>query len=145
MHETHLKEMKENQNNSMDNKNNTNYNYYSSNYINGNNANRNDTYSSKRTSRQNIEEMAEIDIKNSLEGIKFFIKRNNFNLFQLMSENAMENNKDYITKNNLLMCLQKFNIDINDDQLTRLLIKYDLFKNYSSVPINEFSKLLIES
>ena len=145
MPETHLKEMKENQNNSMDNKNNTNYNYYSSNYINGNNANRNDTYSSKRTSRQNIEEMAEIDIKNSLEGIKFFIKRNNFNLFQLMSENAMENNKDYITKNNLLMCLQKFNIDINDDQLTRLLIKYDLFKNYSSVPINEFSKLLIES
>ena len=123
MPETHLKEMKENQNNSMDNKNNTNYNYYSSNYINGNNANRNDTYSSKRTSRQNIEEMAEIDIKNSLEGIKFFIKRNNFNLFQLMSENAMENNKDYITKNNLLMCLQKFNIDINDDQLTRLLIK----------------------
>ena len=145
MPETHLKEMKENQNNSMDNKNNTNYNYYSSNHINGNNANRNDTYSSKRTSRQNIEEMAEIDIKNSLEGIKFFIKRNNFNLFQLMSENAMENNKDYITKNNLLMCLQKFNIDINDDQLTRLLIKYDLFKNYSSVPINEFSKLLIES
>ena len=145
MPETHLKEMKENQNNSMDNKNNINYNYYSNNYINGNNANRNDTYSSKRTSRQNIEEMAEIDIKNSLEGIKFFIKRNNFNLFQLMSENAMENNKDYITKNNLLMCLQKFNIDINDDQLTRLLIKYDLFKNYSSVPINEFSKLLIES
>ena len=145
MPETHLKEMKENQNNSMDNKNNTNYNYYSNNYINGNNANRNDTYSSKRTSRQNIEEMAEIDIKNSLEGIKFFIKRNNFNLFQLMSENAMENNKDYITKNNLLMCLQKFNIDISDDQLTRLLIKYDLFKNYSSVPINEFSKLLIES
>ena len=148
MPETHLKEMKENQNNSTDNKfniTNDNYNYSNNNYINRNNVNKNETYGSKRTSRQNIEEMAEIDIKNSLEGIKFFIKRNNFNLFQLMSENSMENNKDYITKNNLLMCLQKFNIDINDDQLTRLLIKYDLFKNYNYVPINEFSKLLIET
>ena len=89
--------------------------------------------------------MAEIDIKNSLEGIKFNIRRNNYNLFQLMSENAMENNKEHITKNNLLNCLQKLNIDITDEQLTRLLIKYDLFINYSSVPINEFSKLLIEN
>ena len=59
-----------------------------------------------------------------------------------MSENAMEKNKDYITKNNLLSCLQKINIDITDEQLTRLLIKYDLFKDYNYIPINEFSKLL---
>jgi hypothetical protein len=144
--ETHLKEMKEKQNNTEDNKN--NINNYSNLFINGNKSNYNENYSninSKRTSRYNIEEMAEIDIKNSIEGIKFYVKRNNFNLFQLLSENAMENNKDYITKNNLLLCLQKLNIDINDDQLTRLLIKYDLFKNYNYVPINEFSKLLIES
>ena len=144
--ETHLKEMKEKQNNTEDNKN--NINNYSNLFINGNKSNYNENYSninSKRTSRYNIEEMAEIDIKNSIEGIKFYVKRNNFNLFQLLSENAIENNKDYITKNNLLLCLQKLNIDINDDQLTRLLIKYDLFKNYNYVPINEFSKLLIES
>ena len=163
MPETHFKEIKEKQNNSTDNKN--NINSYNNNFINGNKINDNYNYNynyssiynynnkynnysndySKRTSRYNIEEMAEMDIKNSMEGIKFFVKRNNFNLFQLLSENAMENNKDYITKNNLLLCLQKLNIDINDDQLTRLLIKYDLFKNYNYVPINEFSKLLIES
>ena len=45
----------------------------------------------------------------------------------------------------LLMCLQKLKIDINDEQLTRLLIKYDIFKNYNSVPIYEFSKLLTDS
>ena len=134
-------------------------NYYSSNYMNnGNNIfNNNYSYSnysknfnniysnnnySKRSSKHNIEEMAEMDIKNSIEGIKYFAKRNNFNLFQLLSENAIENNKEFITKDNLLACLQKLNIDIDDDKLTRLLIKYDLFKNYNSVPINEFSKLL---
>ena len=135
----HLKEMKEQQNYSTDNKNN---NFTNSKYLN------NDNYSnnySKRTSRQNIEEMAEIEIRNSLEGIKFHIRRNNFNLFQLMSEKAMDNNKEEITKNNLLNCLKQLNIDINDEQLTRLLIKYDLFKNYNSVPIKEFSKLLIEN
>ena len=135
----HLKEMKEQQNYSTDNKNN---NFTNSKYLN------NDNYSnnySKRTSRQNIEEMAEIEIRNSLEGIKFHIRKNNFNLFQLMSEKAMDNNKEEITKNNLLNCLKQLNIDINDEQLTRLLIKYDLFKNYNSVPIKEFSKLLIEN
>ena len=145
----HLKEMKEKQNYSTENKN---HNFLNSKNFNGNNFNNNDNYSnnysnnySKRNSKQNIEDMAEIDIKNSLEGIKFNIRRNNYNLFQLMSENAMENNKEHITKNNLLNCLQKLNIDITDEQLTRLLIKYDLFINYSSVPINEFSKLLIEN
>ena len=170
--ESHLKEMKEKEkkNNSQENKNynskevkEINYfsrNYYSSNYINnGNNiVNNNYSYSnyskafsnnnysnnnySKSSSKHNIEEMAEMDIKNSIEGIKYFVKRNNFNLFQLLSENAIENNKEYITKDNLLACLQKLNIDIDDDKLTRLLIKYDLFKNYNSVPINEFSKLI---
>ena len=170
--ESHLKEMKEKEkkNNSQENKNynskevkEINYfsrNYYSSNYMNnGNNiVNNNYSYSnyskafsnnnysnnnySKSSSKHNIEEMAEMDIKNSIEGIKYFVKRNNFNLFQLLSENAIENNKDYITKDNLLACLQKLNIDIDDDKLTRLLIKYDLFKNYNSVPINEFSKLI---
>ena len=51
--------------------------------------------------------MAEIDIKNSIEGIKFFVRRNNFNLFQLLSENAIENDKDYITKNNFINVLTK--------------------------------------
>ena len=170
--ESHLKEMKEKEkkNNSQENKNynskevkEVNYfsrNYYSSNYMNnGNNiVNNNYSYSnyskafsnnnysnnnySKSSSKHNIEELAEMDIKNSIEGIKYFVKRNNFNLFQLLSENAIENNKEYITKDNLLACLQKLNIDIDDDKLTRLLIKYDLFKNYNSVPINEFSKLI---
>ena len=173
--ETHLKTLKENQNNSLDNNNisntnninkNTNYYnsniYYSNNGINNNNnmSNNNNTnynYSnnynnyynnsnfSKKNSRINIEEMAENDIKNSINGIKFFVKRNNFNLFQLLSENAMEKNREYITKNNLLECLKKLNIDISDEQLTRLLIKYDLFKNYSYVPINEFAKLLSDN
>ena len=141
MPEINLKEIKEKQNISNEKKNN-NFNYYSHNNINQNN---NDHYGndfSKKTSRHNIDELEEIDIKNSIEGIKFFVKRNNFNLFQLMSENAMEKNKDYITKNNLLSCLQKINIDITDEQLTRLLIKYDLFKDYNYIPINEFSKLL---
>ena len=121
--------------------NNYSYSNFSKNYNNNYNNYSNNNYS-KRSSKYNIEEMAEMDIKNSLEGIKYFVKRNNFNLFQLLSENSIENNKEYITKDNLLACLLKLNIDIDDDKLSRLLIKYDLFKNYNSVPINEFSKLL---
>ncbi len=134
--QNHLKNIKEKQNNSTE-KINNNINEINNDYY-GND------YSRKASSRHNIEEMVEFDVKNSIEGIKFFIKRNNYNLFQLMSENSIEKNNNYITKNDLLACLQKLKIDISDEQLTRLLIKYDLFKDYNYVPINEFSKLLFK-
>ena len=69
------------------------YNNYSKNFYYNNNNFSNNNYS-KRSSKHNIEEMAEMDIKNSLDGIKYFVKRNNFNLFQLLSENSIENNKE---------------------------------------------------
>ena len=123
MPEKHLKEFKEKQNN-----NELDYNEFD--------------YDSYMNRRKNIEEMAEIDIRNSIEGIKFVVRRNNLNLFQLLSENCMEKDKENITKDNLLACLHKINVNITDEQLVRLLLKYDLFKSFSYVPINEFSKLI---
>jgi hypothetical protein len=143
--EAHLKQIKERQNN-------TNY-LENNNQINSNNPNNdanigindNDDGDNYMKKRLNVHEMAEIDIKNSIEAIKFVVRRNNYNLFQLLSEKCMEKNKDYITKDNLLACLQKINIDISDEQLVRLLLKYDLFKIYDYVPINEFVKLLSDN
>ena len=91
----------------------------------------------------NKKEKEERDINNFLEEIKFFIKRNNFNMFQLLSENCIKDNKDFITKNNLLNCLQKINLDIDDEKLGKILMKYDLFKEFDSININDFLKLLI--
>ena len=91
----------------------------------------------------NKKEKEERDINNFLEEIKFFIKRNNFNMFQLLSENCIKDNKEFISKNNLLNCLQKINLDIDDDKLGKILMKYDLFKEFDSININDFLKLLI--
>lgn len=96
------------------------------------------TYKKRKT-----EEEAEREINNILEEIKFFIKRNNFNMFQLLSENCIKDNKDFITKNDLLNCLQRINPDIDDEKLGKILLKYDLFKEFDSININDFLKLLI--
>jgi hypothetical protein len=163
--ETHLKQFKEKQNRSMNRSINKSIDYNAN--ANTNNNNNPDTYHNSyndinnavslsrksneynnfsneinRSNRFNGEEMNDLDVKNSIDIIKYFVRKNNFNLYQLLSEKCMEKNKDYITKDNLLVCLHKINIDINDEQLTRLLIKYDLFENYSYVPINDFLKLL---
>ena len=91
----------------------------------------------------NKKEKEERDINNFLDEIKFFIKRNNFNMFQLLSENCIKDNKDLITKNNLLNCLQKINSDIDDEKLGKILMKYDLLKEFDSIDINDFLKLVI--
>jgi hypothetical protein len=163
--ETHLKQFKEKQNRSTNrsinksidynantnNNNNNNPDTYHNSYNDINNAvslsrksNEYNNFSNEinRSNRFNGEEMNDLDVKNSIDIIKYFVRKNNFNLYQLLSEKCMEKNKDYITKDNLLVCLHKINIDINDEQLTRLLIKHDLFENYSYVPINDFLKLL---
>ena len=64
-------------------------------------------------------------------------------MFQFLSENCIKDNKEFITKNNLLNCLQKINLDVDDEKLGKVLMKYDLFKDFDSININDFLKLLI--
>ena len=95
------------------------------------------------SNKKKLEEKDERDLNNFVEELKFFIKRNNFNMFQFLSENCIKDNKDFITKNNLLNCLQKINLDVDDEKLGKILMKYDLFKDFDSININDFLKLLI--
>ena len=97
------------------------------------------TYNKKRKS----EEESERSIHNILDEIKFFIKRNNFNMFQLLSENSIDDKKDFISKNNLLSCLQNMNLNIDEEKLDKMLLKYDLIKDSDSINIDDFLKLLI--
>ena len=95
------------------------------------------------SNKKKLEEKDERDLNNFVEELKFFIKRNNFNMFQFLSENCIKDNKDFITKNNLLNCLQKINLDVDDEKLGKILMKYELFKDFDSININDFLKLLI--
>ena len=104
---------------------------------NGINYNENYGFNNKKKSED------ERDLNNFVEELKFFIKRNNFNMFQFLSENCIKDNKEFITKNNLLNCLQKINLDVDDEKLGKVLMKYDLLKDFDSININDFLKLLI--
>ena len=108
---------------------------------NGININSNDNYGFNY--KKKLKEKDEQDLNNFIEELKFFIKRNNFNMFQFLSENCIQDNKDYISKNNLLNCLQKINLDVDDEKLGKILMKYDLFKDFDSININDFLRLLI--
>ena len=99
----------------------------------------NDLYNNKK---KNLEE-EERELNNFIEELKFFIKRNNFNMFQLLSENCIKDNKEFITRNNLLNCLQKINSEIDDEKLGKILTKYDLSKDFDNININDFIKILI--
>ncbi len=99
----------------------------------------NNTYNNKKM----LEEKTERDMINFLEEIKFFIKRNNLNMFQILSENCLKDNQELISKDNLLNCLQKINISVDDEKLGKFLMKYDLFKDFDSININDFLKLVI--
>ena len=99
----------------------------------------NDLYNNKK---KNLEE-EERELNNFIEELKFFIKRNNFNMFQLLSENCIKDNKEFITRNNLLNCLQKINSEIDDEKLGKILTKYDLYKDFDNININDFIKILI--
>ena len=101
---------------------------------NGINYNENYGFNNKKKSED------ERDLNNFVEELKFFIKRNNFNMFQFLSENCIKDNKEFITKNNLLNCLQKINLDVDDEKLGKILMKYDLFKDFDSININDFLK-----
>ena len=109
------------------NKNNLNNNY------------NNDIYDINK----NKEEYNDMEVYDFLNDMKIFIKRSNFNLFQLLSEKSDSENKENIKKDNLLMCLQKLNLDINDEKLTKVLNKYELFNDSDAVNINQFLKLVI--
>ena len=100
-------------------------------------------FTSTISNKKKFEEESERELNYFLEEIKFFIKRNNFNMFQLLSENCIKDNPDFISKNSLLNCLQKINIDIDDEKLGKILMKFDLFKDFDSININDFLKLLI--
>jgi Ca2+-binding EF-hand superfamily protein len=64
-------------------------------------------------------------------------------MFQLLSENCIKDNKEFITRNNLLNCLQKINSEIDDEKLGKILTKYDLYKDFDNININDFIKILI--
>ncbi len=64
-------------------------------------------------------------------------------MFQLLSENSIDDKKDFISKNNLLSCLQNMNLNIDEEKLDKMLLKYDLIKDSDSINIDDFLKLLI--
>ena len=111
--------------------------------INGLNTRSNFELNNSYNRRRKSEEETERSINNILDEIKFFIKRNNFNMFQLLSENSIKDNKDLISKNNLLNCLQNLNLNIDEEKFDKVLVKYDLIKESDSINIDDFLKLLI--
>ena len=111
--------------------------------INGLNTRSNFELNNSYNRRRKSEEETERSINNILDEIKFFIKRNNFNMFQLLSENSIDDKKDFISKNNLLSCLQNMNLNIDEEKLDKMLLKYDLIKDSDSINIDDFLKLLI--
>ena len=93
----------------------------------------------------NIVSPEDLEINNMINKIRGIIAMKNINFYQFLNENAIVNNKEFITKKNLLSSLQKICPELKEDLLTRILIKYNLHKNIDSISINDFTKILVDN